>query len=79
MGKIPKSAPSTVHRKIICDNFGVDKSRLKDFCLDDFTLEQQISILLGIQLGLEQKPINPKSVRLLYSNFTKSEDHSEPI
>ena len=66
-GEIPKNALTSVHRKIIMDNFGLDNTRLKDFSLDNHTLEQPISLPLGIQLGLEQESVKPELVELFDS------------
>ena len=59
MGNIPKHAPSRTHGQLLVKNYGLEESRLEQFNLDDHTLDQPISVLLGIDLGLDLKLVNP--------------------
>ena len=63
--KISKNAPSRAHRNLICDNYGLDEWRLNEFNLHDYAIDEPVSILLGIHLGLNKKPVNPQSLGLL--------------
>ena len=64
MGEILKHCQTRNHRKQIQEHYGLEQYRLEEINLTDEIIDQPISILLGINVGLNQQVIDPTSLNL---------------
>ena len=62
MGQIQKHTPTRNHGRLLTENYGKEQHRLNQFSLEDEMLDELISILLGINVGLDLEIVDPTTL-----------------